>query len=224
VNLTIELAGQAIANTRLIGASREYSGIRLTDSTLTGCVLAQFDDPELTLKVRRVVVERCRIDRCSSQGVFFEDVTVDTLSMAQLHRLHGCVFKHVTLRGKIGPVMAMGPHTSLANRPDHVAGIIEKYKGVDWALDISEAIFSDADFYYVPGELIRRDESSQFLLRRESFADIDWRDLPGYASIWASRFDETPFDSIIAIAPKGSRDLGKYMADAEWLRNQGLVD
>lgn len=224
MNLTIEVTGRAVTNTRLIGGSKEYSGIRLTDSTLTGCVLAQFDDPELTLKVRDVVVERCRIDRCSSQGVFFEDVTVDTLRMAQMHRLYGCVFKHVTLRGKIGPIMAMGPHASLVNRADHVAGMLDKYKRVDWALDISEAIFLDADFYYVPGELIRRDESSQFLLRRESFANIDWRELPGYSSIWASRFDETPFDSIVAIAPKASRELGKYMADAEWLRDQGLID
>lgn len=222
--MKIELAGRAFANTRLIGASKEYSGIRLTDSTLTGCVLAQFSTPELTLEVRDVVVERCRLVRCSSQSVFFEDVTVDTLGMAQMHRLYGCVFKHVTLRGKIGPLMAMGPHNSLTNRPEFVAGIVERYASVNWALDISEAIFSDADFYYVPGELIRRDESSQFLLRRENFANVDWRDLPGYASIWASRFDETPFDSLVAIAPRGSKELGKCMADAEWLRDQGLID
>lgn len=224
MDLTIELAGQAFASMRLIGASKEYNDIRLTDSTLTGCVLAQFSDPGLSLEVRDVVVERCSMDRCSSQSVFFEDVTVDTLGMAQMHRLYGCVFKHVTLRGKIGPLMAMGPHTSLTNRPEFIAGIVEMYSAVDWALDISEAIFSDADFYYVPGELIRRDESSQFLLHRENFADVDWRDLPGYAGIWASRFDETPFDSVVAIAPRGSRDLGKYMADAEWLRDQGLID
>jgi hypothetical protein len=98
-----------------------------------------------------------------------------------------------------------------------------KYKEVDWAVDISEAVFSDADFYYVPGELIRRDENTQ-LLRREAFGDIDWRGLPGSARIWASRFESTPFDSIVGIAPKGSKNFGKVMADIEWLHRRGLLD
>lgn len=31
------------------------------------------------------------------------------------------------------------------------------YQKVEWALDIREPKFRDADFYYVPGELIRRE-------------------------------------------------------------------
>jgi hypothetical protein len=221
----IEYDGRTVAKLRLIGAGKRYSGFRLTDSTFTGCVLAQYDDPELTLEVHDASVERCRVERCSTQGVYFDEITVDTLRFAQMHNFNGCVFRHVTLRGKItGTVMAAGPRDRLPNRPDLVAGIVRRYKDVDWALDISEAVFTDADFYYVPGELIRRDESSQFLLLRERFADVDWRELPGFASIWASRFDATPFDSLVAIAPKASKRLPEYMADAEWLRNQGLID
>jgi hypothetical protein len=95
------------------------------------------------------------------------------------------------------------------------AGVVAKYKDVDWALDISEAIFSDADFYYVPGELIRRDENTQVLLRREDFRDINWRELPGYVGLWVRRFESAPSGSIVGIAPKDSKDFGKAMAGIE---------
>lgn len=66
-----------------------------------------------------------------AQGVYFEDVTVDTLKLARLHQLSGCAFKHVTLRGKIGPVMAIPPHPMSPRKQEFAAGIVEKYKDVD---------------------------------------------------------------------------------------------
>jgi hypothetical protein len=217
--MAVELTGQTIAYVDLFGARRDYGDVRLTGCTLKGCRLVQADDPGLSLVVRNVVVDRCRMEGCEAQGVYFEDVTVDTLQLARLHLLGGCVFKHVTLRGKIGPVMAIPPV-----KPEFTDGVVEKYKGVDWALDVSEAVFSATpDFYCVPGELIRRDENTQVLLRREAFGDIDWRGLPGYVGIWASRFESTPFDSIVGIAPKGSKKFGKVMADIEWLHRRGFA-
>jgi hypothetical protein len=171
--MTVELVGQTIANVPLIGAPREYGGVRLVGCTLKSCRLVQVDDPGFGLVVRDVVLERCRMEGCQAAGVYFEDVTVDTLRLLDLHLLSGCVFKHVTLRGKIGPLMAIPPSPMWPSRSELTAGAAEKYKDVDWALDISEAIFYDADFFYVPGDLIRRDENTQVLLRREDFRDIE---------------------------------------------------
>jgi uncharacterized protein YjbI with pentapeptide repeats len=221
--MTLELIDQTIAWVDLFGAQREYEDVRLAGCTLKGCRLVQADDPGLSLVVRNVVIDRCRMEGCVAAGVYFEDVAVDTLRLARLHLLSGCVFKHVTLRGKIGPVMAIPPHPMSPLKSEFVAGIVERYKDVDWALDISEAIFSDADFFYVPGDLIRRDENTQVLLRREAFRDIDWRGLPGYAGIWVRRFESTPFDSIVAIAPKGSKGFAEAMAGIEWLYSQGFA-
>ncbi len=216
--MALELIDQTIAWVDLFGAQREYEDVRLAGCTLKGCRLVQADDPGLSLVVRNVVMDRCRMEGCVAAGVYFEDVTVDTLQLARLHILGGCVFKHVTLRGKVGPVMAIPPQKS-----EFVAGIVERYKEVDWALDIRDAIFSDADFFSVPGDLIRRDENTQVLLRREAFSERDWRGLPGYAGIMASRFESTPFDSIVGIAPKGSKEFAKAMAGIEWLYSQGLA-
>jgi hypothetical protein len=218
-----DFINEKISNIRIIGSAKEYSGMRMLNSKFTGCTIAQFDDPKMTLKVRNVEVERCQLDRCTVQQVFFEEMSVDTVEMAQVQRLYGCVFRHVTLRGKIGPIVTMGPHSGLVNRQDYIAGIVDSYNSVDWALDIRDAEFSDASFYYVPGHLVRYDNDTQILLRREKFAEVNRSELPSYANIWAGRFNETPFDSFIAVAPKRSKNFRKYMENIDWLHNAGLA-
>ncbi|MGW0207341.1 hypothetical protein ACWDZ8_16540 [Streptomyces sp. NPDC003233] len=221
--MAVRIEDQSIQGVRLIGSGRTYSGVELVRDTVSTCVLAQFDDPDFGLVVRDTLVQDCTVDRCQAQGVYFEGLTVDGLNAKQIHRLYGCVFDRVVLKGKIGPIMVMPPHGGLSDRERHIAGMVEKYRGVEWALDISEASFIDADFYCVPGDLIKYDPETQALLRREKFDEIRTEDLPTYAGIWASRFTETPFDSIVAIAPRRSKSFSKYMQDIEWLHGQNLV-
>jgi hypothetical protein len=221
--MAVELRGQTVTGVRLFGAPREYRDIHLVDVTLKLCVLVRRDDLEFRNVVRNAVLERCRMDACDAEGVFFDEVTVDTLRFAQLRPISGCVFRHVTLRGKIGSMMVIGPVRGLPDSAERVAAMVEKYKEVDWALDIRDAVFSSAEFFGVPGDLIRRDENTQVLLRREAFSGMDWRDLPGAVGTWARRFESTPFDSIVAVAPKGSRRFRDYMADIEWLHAKGLA-
>ncbi|MFD5425604.1 hypothetical protein [Streptomyces sp. NPDC127084] len=221
--MAVHIEGQAIQGTRLVGSRQTYTGTELVDSTLTACVLAQFDDSSFSLVVRNTRVQGCTVDRCQVQGVYFQNVTVDGLNTKQLHRVYGCVLDRVTLRGRIGPVMVMPPHSALADRDRHIAGMVEKYQEVPWALDISEASFVDADFYGVPGDLVKYDPETQVLLRREKFEEISIEDLPTYAGIWVSRFSETPFESLVAVAPKRSKRFPQYMHDLEWLHTQGLA-
>lgn len=103
-------------------------------------------------------------------------------------------------------------------------GLRAAYRDVEWALDISQANFVDADFYYVPGELIRRDEETQFLLRRESFSGMDVSDLPSYAKIAVDRFEPSPWDSIVAIAPRRSRNFDRRLSELTELRRAGLAE
>ncbi|MFC9932299.1 hypothetical protein [Streptomyces sp. NPDC127190] len=221
--MAVRIEGQSIQGVRIIGSGRAYSGVELVRDTVSTCVVAQFDDPGYGLVVRDTLVQGCTVDRCQVQGVYFEGVTVDGLNAKQIHRLYGCVFNRVVLKGNIGPIMVMPPHRGLSDRELHIAGMVEKYRGVEWALDISEASFVDADFYCVPGDLVKYDPETQVLLRRDKFDGIHAGDLPTYAGIWVSRFTETPFNSIVAIAPRRSKSFSKYMQDIEWLHEQNLV-
>ncbi|MGW2251392.1 hypothetical protein ACWCXH_14425 [Kitasatospora sp. NPDC001660] len=221
--MAVHVEGQSLQGVRLIGSHRTYSGVELTGSAFSSCILAQFDDPDFGLVVRDSSMRGCSMDRCQVQGVYFDDLVIDGLDVKQIHRVYGCVFSRVVLRGKVGPIMVMPPHGGLVGRERHLAGMVEKYREVEWAIDISEASFVDADFYGIPGDLIKYDPETQVLLRREKFEGLEIGDLPTYAGIWASRFSETPFDSIVAIAPRRSRSFSKYMKDIEWIHDRGLA-
>jgi hypothetical protein len=222
------LDGEKFQQARVLGTGRELSGLDLRKVKFETCVLAQHDDPAFGLVVRDVTLTGCAASNCVVDGVRFEDVTVDGLSVKGVQQLGGCVFRHVTLKGRIGPLLTVPVNYALpqATRDAFTAAIQAYYRDVDWALDITEAEFSDADLYMVPGDLIRRDPETQFLLRR----DTDQRakalgiEPDGYAAIALSRFEATPFDSLVAAAPRRSKDFAEFTADFRPLRDAGLAE
>jgi hypothetical protein len=218
------LSGQTFTQARHVGGDRTFAGFDLERVKFTGCVLAQHDGPDYGLVVRDVTLTRVSATNCMVNAVRFEDVTVDGLSLTKLHQLAGCVFRHVTLKGRIGPLMTIPLPSGLPEETKAAlnAAMVAYYKDVDWALDISEAEFSDADFYMVPGDLVRRDPETQFLLRRDVVAQTG--DLPTYAGIAASRFEMTPFDSLVAIAPRRNKNFARYLEDFTFLREKGLAE
>jgi hypothetical protein len=57
--------------------------------------------------------------------------------------------------------------------------------------------------------------------RVEQFSQLER--LPSYAQICASRFEATPFDTLVAVAPKRSRHFAARRAALEVLRAEGLA-
>jgi hypothetical protein len=218
----VRIEDQTFSNNTLIGSGKTYAGIELVGVTLLSCCVAQFDDPGFGLVVRDALLKKCRLRNCHAQQVYFEELALENLNGNLLY-LYACVFSHVTLKGKIGPILTVPPHNGLADRDRFVRGMVEKYKKVDWALDISQASFADADFYYVPGDLIRYDPTTQVLLRRTKFSGIDRDEFPDFVKIWTSRFEATPFDSLVAVAPKRSKHFAEYMRAIEWLHKRNLA-
>jgi hypothetical protein len=45
-----------------------------------------------------------------------------------------------------------------------------------------------------------------------------------YAGIAVSRFELTPFDSLVAIAPRRSKNFAQHLEDLEYLRRAGLAE
>ncbi|MCP2163319.1 hypothetical protein LX83_000159 [Goodfellowiella coeruleoviolacea] len=140
--------------------------------------------------------------------------------------LNGCVFSRVRISGRIGPLMAVSPMPKPREKPSPVAeqSIIRAYESIDWALDVSGAEFTDVSLDYVPGDLVRRDPETQFLLHRQRLADLDHRALPIDADIYLSRFEHSPFDSMVAVAPKRSRHFRDLLRILERLRELGLAE
>jgi hypothetical protein len=217
---------QTYLNVKSVGSARTLSGLELVRCEFTGSNLSQFDDPELGLVVQDVTATRCVAARCFLNGVRIEDVVVDGLTTKDGLRLAGCALRHVTVRGRVGQWFVTQPNPTLPQEVQaaFTEAIVSYYKGVDWALDISEAEFESANLSFVPGDLIRRDPESQFLLRRSAVAGIDPASLPGYANTALRRFEETPLDCIVAVAPKRSKSYAEVLAHLQELRDRGLAE
>jgi hypothetical protein len=220
-----QFSNQTFEYLRCFGTGHTFSEIDLDRVTFVGGVLGQIDDPDFGFVVRDVTATRCRANNCRVQGVRFEDVTVDGLTLTKMQQLGGCLFRHVTLKGKIGSIMTTPVNRGIPEetRTAMNASMIDYYRDVDWALDISEAEFSDADFYMVPGDLVRRDPETQFLMRREVIEQAG-QELPNYPSVVASRFESTPFDSIVGVVPRRSKNFAEWLEQFEQVRKAGLAE
>ncbi|MFE3328246.1 hypothetical protein [Streptomyces sp. NPDC059176] len=222
----VRLEKKKFQNIKSVGSRRVLEDFQLARCEFNGCVLGQFDDPAFGLVVRNVAAERVTVKRSVVQGVRFEDVLVDGLATTSVMHLTGCVFRRVTLRGRIGAVMATPPSFSLSdeNQAAFADGIRQFYADVDWALDISEAEFDEADFYYVPGHLVRRDPETQFLIHRDRVAQVDTGKLSVFARIAIERFEVTPFDSIVAVAPRRADYFAEALAGFQELKVMGVAE
>ncbi|MDE8347731.1 MAG: hypothetical protein POH28_16390 [Acidocella sp.] len=139
-------------------------------SCLTWCGFA-----ELGQRTRMTNIEfrSCSHAGCSICGGIVEDVLVENFKTAKKFGTWGTVFKHVTLRGKIGRVMFSdlfelpfkGKTTTLQRTFEKANA--EYYSKVDWALDIRQAEFDDFDCRGVPSRLVRRNPETQMMVTRE---------------------------------------------------------
>jgi uncharacterized protein YjbI with pentapeptide repeats len=217
---------QVFLNAKSVGSHRTFADVDLVRCEFTGSNLSQFDDTSMNLIVRDVTASRCVAKRSSLSGVRLDNVLVDGLRSSGGVKLYGCTFRHVTLRGRIGSLMVVPPKFSMSQdrRDALTASIVRYYQDVDWALDISEAEFESIDLYYVPGDLVKRDPETQYLLRRESFADVDLSELPVRARIAVGRFESTPFDSIVTVAPTRSKTFHETKSALDELRVNGLAE
>ena len=76
----------------------------------------------------------------------FEEIVAENLSFSKMTEFAACVFRHVQLKGNIGPFITTPPHYSLPAEmvQEFMDAMMAYYRDVDWALDISAAKFSDA--------------------------------------------------------------------------------
>jgi uncharacterized protein YjbI with pentapeptide repeats len=217
--------GASFERLRQYGSGRTFSDFELSRVAFTSSVLAQHDDPSFGLVVRDSVLRNCSFNACTMAGVKLENVTVDGARFKK-SSISGCVFRNVTLRGKIGQFILGGPVSSLSAEmfASFSSAMVDFYRDVDWALDIRDAVFADAAIRAVPGDLVLRDEDRHFLLdRTDRDAVLSLSDAPPLVKAYFRDFDLTPFDSMVAVASQGSKTFEAQLADLRWLRERGLA-
>lgn len=212
-------------------SSKVFSDLEFRGCHFVGCRVSSTRDPRRRSRVERTTLKDCEQTGCTLDAAIVEDVLVDGLKTNGLFQVWGAVFRHVTLRGNMGrlmisPLVATALATLSQQKGFDIANH-QYYESTDWALDIREAAFEEADLRGVPGNLVRRDPESQFVLTRERGLEGRWRNLDLRGTYWRTAIEfflEAGLDSQVLVAPKKSPRYRPLLAALLALRDAGVVD
>ncbi len=185
--------------------------------------------------VENATLKNCRTVNGGVGPALVRDCVVDGLRTAGPLFCRGTCFERVTLRGRIGTLIIDDCAVPSENLQDPVnlafwKDNLDRYASMDWALDISEAEFSEFTCRSVPAHLIRTDPKRQFVVNykatKEAWDQGLLKDLPQEFALTlgiklGSR-KETGLDFVVCLPPKNV----KYRMEKEGisvLKKKGLV-
>lgn len=190
--------------------------------------------PQLRSTVRNVRLTACVSVNCGIGPALFDDVIIDGLETNDLLICWSPLFRHVTLKGKIGKIKVNIAAHFVDRSPEVQRPFDEArnqfYEIVDWALDISEAQFNEFDLHGVPARLVRRDCATQAIVTRDKALRPGWRDrLSSANKFWPMVIDmflQQNEPDIILVAPKGKRkkDFTRLVEGLNELRQVGVAE
>ncbi|HET7181768.1 MAG TPA: hypothetical protein VFI15_05995 [Candidatus Limnocylindrales bacterium] len=204
-------------------------GMAAFKCTFEGCWIGMRDRSDRRTIIRNVALIDCHARGFMSGPAIFENVLVDGLTTSNLPIFEAPAFRHVVLRGKLGRIMVSHVHSTVApksERPAFQEANRRFYAEVDWALDITEAEFTEADLRGIPGHLVRRDPATQVLVRRERLLDRRWQNLftDSWIAVACELMLEDGRESEVLVAAKRSRNFERDVKWLRQLREAGIAD
>jgi hypothetical protein len=106
----------------------------------------------------------------------------------------------------------------------------EYYASVDWAVDISNAEFVEADLRSLPARLVKRDPETQVVVRRERVLATReiWERLDLSATPWDVALENMilfNWSDRVLVAPKANRrDFERHLNGLRALRRAGVAE
>jgi hypothetical protein len=212
-----------------------FADLSFEDCTFTNCVLADTNSPDKRSHVRNVHLTDCKAVGCSIGPAVLEDVIVEGLSTSDLLIVWGALFRHVTLRGRVGSIK-INQYPDIDESNPALTKRFDRdrqgfYDATDWALDISEAIAGSFDATGIPARLIRRDPVTQAVVRRENVRGNAWRKkVAKWNTYWVDVidviFEDNPPEDAVLVAPRAARKtrLQQLVDGLANLRDIGVAD
>lgn len=207
-------------------ADAEFRRCRFVFSSITTT-----RDPRRRQTVRNVNLVNCLSDACHLGGVILEDLTVEGLRTARVARITTSAFKHVALSGAVDEIMVHpalwpGPASPLQQSAFDEANT-RFYANVDWAIDISNAEFIEAEIQGIPARLVRRDPGTQVVVTREKALTGVWKKVDLSGTHWAGSIqfliDDGYADKVL-IAPRRNPHFEVLRAGLMRLRAAGVAE
>jgi hypothetical protein len=225
VSKQLPLRGE-ISGHQLVRSS--LSDFSVAHMSINNCAIPIAPRPEQRITLRSISIYQCEHYACSAHGARFQDIQVTDLRGYSngSSQLYGCVYSHVTLRGRMGGlrfVPRASPFDSSLNEP-YLAANAAEYRSIDWALDITEAKFGHFfSLVGIPASLIRRDPAQHFVMTREAALVVAHDPGP---SVWAGSAQELlelGLSGAVLVIGGSSRLLREYREDVQRLRDRGLL-
>jgi hypothetical protein len=211
---------------------RVYEDLHFRKCTFISSAISITEEPANRTTVRNVTLERCEVVGSALHCAVVEDALVDGLQTSDLHQAWGALFKHVTLRGKIGRLMAtplIGPRH--LQTPEQAAFDEQReafYESVDWARDISEAEAVELELTGIPASLIRRDPETQVIVTRQAALSGEWRQLGRVQGtelgLGIQELLKWGGDDIVLVAHRRSRNFKELLEGIQQLRAAGVAE
>jgi hypothetical protein len=228
---TIE--GRTIRGGRRWVGCNQFGNYRLDRCLFEKCVIGFNSIP---FSNKRDVARDCEITDCTVSHCVLGRAIVQSTIVRRLAgdmlMCWGTLFDRVRLEGKISPMLLHGRPRVGATRAESLGWrrfAAEFYKGVEWALDISDAEFVDFSIRTdaVPLNLVKRDRETQFIVSASSLskvANIAALGLSEYASTVIELMREEGCSEALLIAPRGDpRLFDGVLKDCEMLRGLGSI-
>jgi hypothetical protein len=183
--------------------------------------------------IKNVTLVDCKAAaNCSLGPVILEDVDITNFATGGVCIAWGAAYKHVRLRGQCGQLML-----SFLPTPVHSNEKIQQFRDadakfyaeVDWALDISQAECHELDIRCVPARLIRRDQETQVVVRREKVAATEgiWRCLDLSGTPWLASLEnmlQWGLADKVLVAPKRSKAFRRWLDGLRLLQSAGVAE
>src|SRR5258706_6657209 len=212
-------------------SSRTFTDLEFRRCHFVSSRISMTRDPRRRTTVRNVKIIDCEQHGCALEAAIVEEGLVDGFKSHGLFQTWGAVFKHVRLQGKIGRLMTSPLVGTAMATPAQQKSFDEAntlyYSSVDWALDIREARFEEADLRGVPSRLVLRDPETQFVLTRETALQGKWKSVDLSGTYWKTAielFIETGMQDKVLVAPKGNARFRPLLAGLWVLRDEGVVE
>lgn len=203
--------------------------------TFSNCAVSITRNPSLRSTVRHVTLKDCVAGRWTSpECAIVEECLIENLETTELLQSWGAVFKHVTLRGRIGRIMLSDRAILMPKNAQQEAALhaffelnAAYYANLDWALDISEAEFKECDIRGIPARLVRRDAETQVVVTREKAITREWESLDLTKTHWATTISfmlERGDEDVVLVAPKRASNFRVLLAGIDALRKAGFAE
>ena len=222
---------QTIGRTRDRDSGAVFSDYRYERCEFDSCELSLASRPELRSTIRNCHLHRCIArQNCSINTAIVEDCVVDGLETRGPVVVHGAVFKHVVLKGKVGRLILtnpLGEGPGFREPSPFLTANAEYYRDVDWALDLTQCEAKNLELSGIPGRLIRRDPTTQVLVTRERVLAVNWRELPLTGTAYPIAIEyllESGGDSRVLIAPHRDRSFQACIQAQKVLRDAGVAE